>query len=265
MSVVSAIQRIATEGTISLKHAIKLAAEYGLPLAEVEKRALSIEIWPLRYLRNSPLLSPNEQIKLLESTVLVAGCGGLGSHVAMHLARLGTGRLILVDPDRFEESNLNKQLFCTVKTIGMFKAEVAARKIGDINPAVSVTAINDKVENTRNAINRASTVIDCLDNIPSRLTLADISRTAGVPLIHGAVSGLAGEIAVEMPGGKTVMERLYPNPAARQRSPAVPGFSAGAVAALQCAEAWKILTGRKALPSGNRIFWEIDDFSFDEG
>ena len=265
MSVVSAIQRIATEGTISLKQAGILASEYGLPLAEVEKRALSIEIWPLRYLRNSPLLSPGDQIKLLESTVLVAGCGGLGCHVAMLLARLGTGRLILVDPDRFEESNLNRQLFCTVKTIGMFKTEAAEKEISAINPAVSVNAVNKKVEDVQDYAGDADLVIDCLDNIPSRLALADMCRRQGVALVHGAVSGLAGEIAVEMPGGKTVMERLYPNPQAGQQSPAVPGFSTGTVASFQCAEAWKILTCRNALPSGSMAFFDLADFYIEQG
>jgi molybdopterin/thiamine biosynthesis adenylyltransferase len=80
---------------------------------------------PPRYQRNYKTISIEDQAKLAASTVAIVGCGGLGGNMAEEFARLGIGTLILVDGDRIEESNLNRQLFATEKNIGQPKVEAA--------------------------------------------------------------------------------------------------------------------------------------------
>ncbi len=259
----SAIKNAADAGKLSIQAAQRISAENGCSLKEVEIQALREGIWPLRYERQSGIMTPEEQIMLLESTVAVAGCGALGGHVVEMLARLGVGTLLIVDPDRFDETNLNRQPFCHMDTIGKYKADVACMEISKINPAVSARALVSRIEDEEGAIVRVAAVMDCLDNVSSRLLLASSCRQMGIPLIHGAVSGTCGEIAVELPKGKTVMEQLYPNSPSRFRREHVLSFSAGAIAALQCAEAWKILTCRGSSLAGRWTFFDIAGFSFE--
>ena len=88
--------------------------------------------------RNFPALTQQEQRQLWESHVCVVGCGGLGGYIIEYLARVGVGRLTVVDGDRFEPSNLNRQLLCTQPLLGSLKAEAAAARIRSIHPEITV-------------------------------------------------------------------------------------------------------------------------------
>ena len=94
-----------------------------------------------RYTRNFPAISPEEQEILKEKTVTVIGCGGLGGYLINGAARLGIGKLRLIDCDVFSESNLNRQLFCTEKNLGKSKAQEAAKAVKIINSEVKAEAI----------------------------------------------------------------------------------------------------------------------------
>ncbi len=223
---------------------------------EVEKAALRLGIWPLRYCGHSPELRPDEQLRLLESTVLVAGCGGLGGYCASYLARLGTGHLVLVDPDSFDETNMNRQLFCTTDTLCRKKVRVTADAISSINPAICTEILPGPVEHAGEPVSRADVILDCLDNVPSRLNLARMCHEAGVPLVHGAVSGTMGQVAVEFSGDR-IMQRLYPGPDIRRDSHGQFAFSVAAVAAMQCSEALKLLLGWSSSIRNTWAFFDI--------
>ena len=124
--------------SISIKQLIDIARQYGTKQKDLAITALKNDIIPERYIRNMHSLSMDDQIRLLESSVCVVGLGGLGGSVMEWLARAGVGQMRLVDGDRFEHHNLNRQLLSTQHRIGSLKAEVAAERICSINSSIAV-------------------------------------------------------------------------------------------------------------------------------
>ena len=197
-----------------------------------------------RFQRNFPSLSEAEQAQLAEKRVLIAGCGGLGGYAAELLVRAGVGALTLADGDCFSLSNCNRQLLATEATLGRQKAIVAAERARSINPDVSVriAAYALDAESAGALVSDCDLVMDALDSVPARLLLADACATAGVTLVHGAVSGWTAQAAVLLPGSD-LFRKVY----AEGGSPAAGSVLSPApalCAALQCAEALKLLTGR---------------------
>jgi hypothetical protein len=121
-------------------HADSIAHDMGLTLSDVYRAALGFGIYPRRYLRNRDSISLKDQLKLAESRVAVVGAGGLGGTVIQILGRVGLGRLAVVDCDVFDETNLNRQIFCTREWVGRPKALAVQEQMTDINPAVEVHA-----------------------------------------------------------------------------------------------------------------------------
>ncbi len=262
----SRIHKASPDGRLSLHDAAAIASESGLSHAEVEEAALLEGIWPVRYYRHAKTMSPADQIKLLRAKVTVAGCGGLGGHAAALLARLGIGKLILIDPDIFEESNLNRQLFCTVDTLGSYKTRVTASAISNISPALTARAVTRPLEEAASCFKKADAVLDCLDSSESRLHLTEICEKEGIPLVHGAVSTLYGQAAVDMPGHTGLISHIFKPHAAGNNVTIHDGalsFSVAAVAAVQCAETWKIILNRPSPLNGNWIFLDLGECEFE--
>ena len=124
--------------TLSLTEAKALVQHHGATRRQVERTALGVGIVPRRYQRNIGTIGLEGQMILLDATVAVVGCGGLGGWVAEALARMGVGRLMLIDGDVFEEDNLNRQLGCTERTLGALKAQCLAERLEQVNAAVEV-------------------------------------------------------------------------------------------------------------------------------
>lgn len=203
-----------------------------------------------RYQRNKDTFSDAELKTVLTKRVAVIGCGGLGGFVANGLARFGVGHLTLVDGDRFSESNLNRQLFATEKTLGQNKAAACKEQLSTINSGLSVTAIEAmlKEDNAESILKGHHLVIDCLDNAAARLLVAKHSAALSIPLVHGAIGGYFGQVASIFPGD-SIMNLLYDGWDKRteglEKKKGNPVFTAQTVAALQVNEALKILAGKK--------------------
>jgi tRNA A37 threonylcarbamoyladenosine dehydratase len=117
------------------------------------------------------LIGQDSVKKLQQSTVMVVGCGAVGSFAIEALARSGVGHLILIDFDNVEESNINRQLFALDSSVGKPKVDVASKRIADINPNIKVDAINMFFdENTKLNI-KPDFVIDAIDIVPSKIAL----------------------------------------------------------------------------------------------
>src|SRR4030042_153804 len=181
---------------ISLKNTVSIAQAQRTPIKEVEITALKQGITPWRYLRNTGTIGMDGQIKLLQSTVAVVGAGGLGGTIVELLARQGTGHIIIIDDDRFAEQNLNRQLMSTEKNLGKYKATVAAKRVRDINSAVTVTTFVEKLnkENARRLLKNARVVADGLDNLPSRFVVENACRGLGIPYVYGTIAGFGGQL-----------------------------------------------------------------------
>nr|MDO8090591.1 ThiF family adenylyltransferase [Candidatus Sigynarchaeota archaeon] len=140
------------------------------------------------------------QEKLSQSTVLIAGVGALGSMVAVFLALMGVGKLILVDMDTVELSNLNRQLLFTEKDIDEYKARVAAEKLREINPNVYVIDRNESLVNVpRRYFEESDVIVDGLDNFEARRWLNSVCVGLNKPLVHGGMYGWYGNVQVVIP------------------------------------------------------------------
>lgn len=195
-------ERGETPPLISLARTHQLAKEAGCSLREVELLALQMQVLPERYQRNLGTVGWDGQAQLLQATVAVVGAGGLGGWVIETLARMGIGHLILIDGDRFEENNLNRQLGCTEDTIGEAKVTCLAERVAKINAAVEVTEKETWLDedNAKDLIADAKVVVDALDTVPTRLILQEAAAALQIPLVHGAIAGYTGEITTIFPG-----------------------------------------------------------------
>lgn len=143
------------------------------------------------------------QRRLLDSTVLLLGCGALGSVVADLLARAGVGHLVIVDRDIVEESNLQRQLLFDESdaAAGLPKAEAAKRRIADINSDVRVTAIVDNIDHNNIARYAAGAdlMVDGLDNLETRYLANDFAVQRGIPYVYGGAVGSVGLVLPVLP------------------------------------------------------------------
>lgn len=121
--------------------------------------------------------------KLKKSTVMVVGCGAVGSFAIEALARSGVGHLVVVDFDTVEESNINRQLFALTSTVGAAKVDVAAARVRDINPDVVVDALNMRWDENSDVDIVPDFVIDAIDSVESKVALYRWAHKHNVPLI----------------------------------------------------------------------------------
>ena len=121
--------------------------------------------------------------KLQKSTVMVVGCGAVGSFAIEALARTGVGNLVLIDSDVIEESNINRQLFALNSTINQPKVDVAASRIRDINPDVNVTAIKTFFDDATELSVMPDFVIDAIDTVSSKIALYKWCMARNVPFV----------------------------------------------------------------------------------
>jgi adenylyltransferase/sulfurtransferase len=157
----------------------------------------------LRYSRQIllPQIGIEGQQRLLAAHVLIIGVGGLGSPVAMYLAASGVGHLVLVDYDRVELSNLQRQIVHTTERQGMDKVDSAQRTLAALNPEVQVTAIPGQLEPEQlvEQVQQADAVVDCSDNFATRFALNRVCVANRTPLISGAAIRLEGQVTVFRP------------------------------------------------------------------
>ncbi|PHS30262.1 MAG: molybdopterin-synthase adenylyltransferase MoeB [Methylophaga sp.] len=154
----------------------------------------------LRYSRQIllPQIDIEGQQKLLKSHVLIIGLGGLGAPVSLYLAAAGVGKLTLVDDDKVELSNLQRQIIHTEKNINKLKVESAAESLQAINSEVQLE-INTKRLNKAdltNVIKTVDVVVDCSDNFATRFLLNEVTKQTKTPLVSGAAIRMEGQVTV---------------------------------------------------------------------
>ncbi len=242
---------------IRLQQVHDLARELGCPVRQVELAALEAGVLPRRYLRSLGTVGLEGQARLLRSTVAVVGLGGLGGSVVEALARMGVGRLIVVDSDAFEDHNLNRQLLGTEADLGLSKVEAARRRVAQINNAVEVIghAVRFSQENAVELLAGARVIVDALDRLSTRLTLQEAAQALGVPMVHGSIAGYLGQVTTIFPGDPG-LRALYPGDQVPDQGAEIqlgcPAATPMMVAGWQVQEVLKILLGRGE-PLRNRL------------
>jgi molybdopterin/thiamine biosynthesis adenylyltransferase len=239
--------------SLSVRKVQELAQQKGVSGREIEQAALENGFVPERYARNLRTFSLADQAALLKSHAGVVGLGGLGGTVTEILARMGVGRLTLIDGDRFEDSNLNRQLLSSPANLTQPKAAAAARRVRRINPSTDVTvhACFLTAQNAAELLAGCDVVVDCLDNLRTRFEVEDACRLIGCPMVSAAVAGASGHITVIFPQDRG-LQLVYGEPqglplkGAETALGTVP-YSVAFLASLECAEVAKVLLGRGSL------------------
>jgi len=197
-----------------------------------------------------PEVGGSGQQKMLKAKVLLLGAGGLGSPAAYYLAAAGIGNLGIVDFDRVDLSNLQRQIIHSTERIGMLKTESAKKTIQALNPDVNVTLYNEKMDssNIMSLIKDYDYVVDGSDNFPTRYLVNDACVMKNKTLIHGSIYRFEGQVTVFKPGDGPCYRCLYPEPPPPGMVPncqegGVLGVLAGVIGNLQVVEVLKLILG----------------------
>jgi len=244
------------------------AERYDLTIGEAEETILQLGLLPARYQRNCQTITVDMQLRLFRSRVVVIGSGGLGGYIIEELARLGVGHLVVVDPDIFEEHNLNRQILSSPAHLGAPKVAVAAARVREINPAVTITPIQDafSLANGRKMLEGADAVVDGLDSITTRLELVELCREMAIPVVHGAIGGWYGQVATQLPGEdiSPYIFGSWTEPKGVETQLGNPSFTPAVVASLQVAETCKVLLNEGESLRQRMLFVNLLDMEFEE-
>lgn len=219
-----------------------------------------------RYSRHLVLrdFGSSNQLKLRNAKVLVVGAGGLGSPVLLYLAAAGVGTIGIVDSDRLEVSNLQRQVLFTMDDIGRSKAEAAASRLARLNPLITLNPYSVRLtaQNAMDIIAGYDLVVDGTDNFPTRYLINDACVLLDKPFVYGSILEYEGQAAVfnlRQPDGSfsANYRDLFPEPPAPETVPnceqaGVLGVLPGLMGCVQANEAIKIITGI-AEPLSNRL------------
>ncbi len=211
-----------------------------------------------RYARNRKTLSDEDQLKLSASCVAIVGCGGLGGYIAEELARIGVGRLVLIDGDRLEVSNLNRQIMATELNIGKWKVEAARDRLKIANSEVQVDVIRDWFEEEKGPelFRDVDLVCDALDSLPTRVVLERVCHQKGLPLVFASIAGWFGQIGVSLPGDCSVFRLFGRGEQGVESAWGNPAFTPAVLASLSVVETVKLLVGRQ--PSLRHAWLQVD-------
>lgn len=154
----------------------------------------------IRYQRqiSIPEIGESGQVQLVQSHVLIIGCGGLGSAASLYLAAAGVGKLVAVDDDHVDSSNLQRQIVYRESDINLLKTEATAQQLNGLNSQVQVRPVSKRLDKSQLQLEvmLADVVLDCSDNMPTRQLINKVCFEQNTPLISAAAIGWQGQFAV---------------------------------------------------------------------
>jgi len=205
------------------------------------------------------------QEKLKGSKVFVAGAGGLGSAITMYLTVAGVGSLRIVDNDKVELSNLNRQVLHWDEDIGKPKVKIAQRKLKRLNPNIKVEVINETIteDSVIKLIGNSDLILDALDNYPTRYILNKAALVKNIPLFHGGVHGFDGVATTIIPGKTACLRCLFPSPPPSFNIPVI-GVIPAIIGCIQATEAIKYIVGVGELLTNRLLFFDGLSTKFNE-
>ncbi len=227
----------------------------------------------LRYSRHliMPEVGVEGQEKLKNASVLLIGCGGLGSPLGLYLSAAGIGRLGLVDFDVIDFTNLQRQVMFGTSDVGRSKAEVSKERICQINPNVQVTVYKEKFssENALKIIKDYDYVIDGTDNFPTRYLVNDACVFLKKPNIYGSIFRFEGQLTIFWGEKGPCYRCLYPEPPPPGMVPScaeggVLGILPGIIGLLQATETIKLILGKGDAMIGRLLLFNALDMKFRE-
>jgi molybdopterin/thiamine biosynthesis adenylyltransferase/rhodanese-related sulfurtransferase len=225
-----------------------------------------------RYSRHVILQEVGEegQARLLDSSALLIGAGGLGSPAALYLAAAGVGTIGIVDYDVVDRTNLQRQVLHNLDRVGMAKTESAREAIGSLNPDVKVITHNERLgaDNAIDIMSGYDVVLDGGDNFPTRYLVNDASLHLRVPVVHGSIFRFEGQVSVFTPYRGPCYRCLFPEPPPPELAPScaeagVLGVLPGIIGSIEAMEVIKLLLGLGEPLVGKLLIYDALEESFD--
>ena len=214
-----------------------------------------------------PEIGEEGQRRLLESSVLIVGLGGLGCPAGLYLTGAGVGRIGLCDSDRVSESNLQRQTLYGVDDIGTIKTEAAFRRLSALSPDTAFDLWSDGLTpaNARDIITRYDIVADCCDNYATRYLIEEVCGELGKPWVYGSIGAFDGQVGTFLPG-KPGYSDIYPERDTLSSMPPSAGGVVGALpgiaGAIEAAEVIKLICGFGSSLTGKLLTFNIKDMTF---
>jgi len=209
------------------------------------------------------------QEKLLEAKVLIVGAGGLGCPAALYLAAAGVGTIGIVDNDRVEISNLQRQIAHFSKDINAPKVESAAEKMLAINPEITVNTYQEFLcaDNINSIIDGYDFILDGTDNFPTKFLVNDACVFKKIPFSHGGILRFNGQTMTVIPGKTACYRCSFRKPPPPDAVPScaqagVLGAIAGMLGTIQAAEALKFITGTGKLLTNGLLSFDAKTMVF---
>jgi len=219
-----------------------------------------------------PEVGEEGQQRLLQSRILLIGAGGLGSPASLYLAAAGVGTLGIVDDDRVDASNLQRQIAHSTESLGEWKVDSAKRTLEALNPDVNVVGYKERLtsENVERILADGwDVILDGADNFPTRYLVNDASVWHDVPVVHGSIYRFEGQVTVFKPGAGPCYRCLFPTPPPPELAPScaeggVLGVLPGIVGSLQASETIKLLLGIGETLIGRLLLFDALETEFSE-
>jgi len=209
------------------------------------------------------------QRKLLQSKVLIIGCGGLGSPCAYYLAAAGVGTIGLVDGDKVELNNLQRQILHSTNTVGKLKVESGKETLLSLNPDIQVITYPFRLtsENILDIIKHFDIIVDGTDNFPSRYLINDACVMTNKPFFHAAILKFFGQAMTIIPHQGPCYRCFFSEPPPPGMVPScqeagVLGAIAGIMGVIQATEVLKFILGKGALLTGNLLIVDALEMNF---
>lgn len=209
------------------------------------------------------------QAKLKNSSVLVVGCGGLGSPVLLYLTAAGIGKIGIVENDKVDLSNLQRQIMYSENSVGRNKIEETEERLKKLNKNVNIEKYSSRLtaKNALEIVEKYDVIVDGSDNFPTRYLINDACVLKKKPLVYGAIYRFEGQVSVfNYLDGPTYRD-LFITPPSEEMAPncataGVLGMMAGIIGSIQATEVVKILTGIGEVLSGKLLLFDALSMSF---
>ena len=202
-------------------------------------------------------LGEDGQEKLKRAKVIVAGSGGLGSAASIYLTAAGVGTIRIIDHDRVELSNLNRQTLHWDKDIGRRKVDSAAEKLKKLNQGVEIEAIAQTITeaNVSQLVAGFDLIVDAMDNLPTRYLLNKTALGKNIPFFHGAVYSFEGRAMTVIPGETACLRCVYRGVVLEGKFPVI-GVTPAVIGSIQAAEVIKYLVGVRQLLTNRLLIYD---------
>jgi adenylyltransferase/sulfurtransferase len=205
------------------------------------------------------------QEKLKRARVFISGAGGLGSSSAIYLTAAGVGMIRVVDHDRVELSNLNRQILHWDEDIGKKKAASATEKLKKLNHEVKIEAIEETITeaNVFQLVANFDLIVDAMDNLPTRYLLNKVALEKNIPFFHGAVYGFEGRAMTIIPGKTACLRCVYRGVIPEEKFPVI-GVIPAVIGCIQATEVIKYIVGIGELLKNRLLIYDGLDMKFTE-